>query len=260
MNEKKLNTFDLVNILLRSFFIQAAFTYKSKLGMGFGFSILPGIKKVKKERKEIADIVLKHSEFFNCHPYLSTYIIGAVINAEEASLDPSENDAAKIETFKERLSGICGSLGDRLFWKYLKPVVSLISICIIFVFQSFYPWNAVIGIILFIAVYNAVHIAYRWDGLKSSYNEGFSIIRSKKLFRIEKINKSLVNTSLFFIGLIIILEIDILTDYNYFSIAAILIPAILLTFLNKTNTSHLFNIAAGMGSAFIIYLLSKVVS
>ena len=72
------------NVLVRSFFIQSGWNYKSLLSLGFCFSILPVAKFLyKNDQSKIADFVKRHLSFINGHPFFMSYALGATIRLEE---------------------------------------------------------------------------------------------------------------------------------------------------------------------------------
>ncbi|MCP4728020.1 MAG: hypothetical protein GY863_23475 [bacterium] len=196
----------LIRMMLRSFLIQASFTYKDKLGLGFGYTLIPGIRSLTGDSDSLLNMLKNHTSYFNTHPYLASYILGAVLRLESDNLRNEVNEQVSIDTFKERFSGILGSLGDRFFWKYMRPFSSLIGISVILLFENIFPLNIILGLTLFIVFYNFVHIYYRWTGLTAGFDQGTSVIRDKSIANIEKFNNYLLSCSLFFLGIIIVLE------------------------------------------------------
>ena len=99
-NSDSLRTFDLMRIFLRSFFIQATFTLKEKLGVGFGFALLPGIKRISENHEQTQRLLKRHSEYFNSHPFMSSFILGSVLRLEENAINNSRNAHKDIEIIK----------------------------------------------------------------------------------------------------------------------------------------------------------------
>ena len=169
---------DLFRILCRSFFIQALWNYHSMLGPGFGFSLLPISKVLFKNQEEREKFNQRHLEFFNSHPYMATWCLGAVVKIEEENQRKNWQDPRSVIIFKERLIGPLGAIGDRIFWSGLKPLIAAISTVIALIAG----W---IALPFFLILYNYFHLLIRIKGLFLSYEKGFDIVSNISLRRFD---------------------------------------------------------------------------
>ncbi len=163
-------------LFLRSFFVQGAFNYRSLLGGGFAWLLLPVLRETYRGHEELGLALERHAVPFNGHPYLVGVAAGAVARLEEQGADPET-----IRKFKEAIRGPLGSLGDRLVWAALRPMLLLGALVGWALGGS--PW-LIAG--SFLIVYNAVHLGLRGWGLSVGLKEGANVggrLRSASLGR-----------------------------------------------------------------------------
>lgn len=145
------------SVLLRSFAIQASWNYRTMIGAGFAFALMPVLRLVYHGNEEdLNDAARRHSELFNSHPYLATMALGAV-----AALEVDRAPAELIERFKAAVRGPLGALGDRLVWAGALPTALLLALVL---YSAGTPgWLASV---VFLAVYNTGHLALRVWGFR----------------------------------------------------------------------------------------------
>ena len=152
----------LVGSFLRSFAIQGSWNYRTLIGCGFAFAMLPVLRTLYAERpEEYRAAVQRHTAIFNSHPYLSPMAIGAV-----AVLEATEAPAV-VERFKAAVRSSLGTLGDRLIWAGFRPVCVLLALLAVVLGAS---WAVVVG--GFLLVYNIGHIGTRVWALRYGIRHG----------------------------------------------------------------------------------------
>lgn len=182
---------DLLNVFFRSFYIQAAWNSERLLGLGFCYCLIPIAKRLFKDKQGQSAFLKRHIRFFNSHPYLANYALGAVANIEQQAIIKKWEDNRPVEVFKNRVVGPLGAIGDTFFWQLLLPSTALLGIIFSYLFDQ---WGALI----FLMLYNGIHFFIRSRGLVNSYLKGFDIIRdlslrgTKKYFKIFKTVVSLL--------------------------------------------------------------------
>ncbi|EPZ60346.1 PTS system mannose/fructose/sorbose IID component family protein [[Clostridium] sordellii ATCC 9714] len=62
----------------RSMFLQASFNYERMQAGGWLYSILPGLQKIHKNKQDLSTSMKHNLEFFNCHPFLITFVMGII--------------------------------------------------------------------------------------------------------------------------------------------------------------------------------------
>ncbi|MEO0216093.1 MAG: PTS system mannose/fructose/sorbose family transporter subunit IID [candidate division WOR-3 bacterium] len=147
-----------MKILFANLFIQTSWSFYWMQGLGFLFNLYFGFAKEK--RKEIIHI---HKGYFNTHPYMSGYIIGAVLRAYDSKESPEQ-----IKKFITVSQTTLASFGDTLFWQTIRPALLIIAVILGIRF-------GIIGPVLFLVLYNIIHFYYRIIGFIEGYNKGFDI-------------------------------------------------------------------------------------
>jgi mannose/fructose/N-acetylgalactosamine-specific phosphotransferase system component IID len=149
-----------IKILLSSFFIQTSWSFSTLQGLGFLFNLTIAAKKDKRPK-----VIETHKGFFNTHPYMSSYIVGAVTRA----YDDNQYTTEEIHKFINIAQTSFASAGDLLFWEILRPALLLISTIIALKF-------GIIGPLIFITVYTIFHLYHRIQGIYDGYNMKWDVI------------------------------------------------------------------------------------
>ena len=158
--------------------IQGSWNYRTMIGTGFAYAILPILRRVYREDPEgLAEAVRRHAGHFNAHPYLAGMAVGAVGRMEKEGEDP-----ALIERFKIALRGPLGSLGDRLVWAAWLPATALLALGLAAATGVW--WLAPL---VFLVLYNIGHFTLRTWAYRLGVREGKALgtqIRSSGMGRL----------------------------------------------------------------------------
>lgn len=170
MESKKLITSkDLNKMAFASMFLQASFNYERMQACGWTFSLLPGLKKIYKDDPEgLKDALKRHMEFFNTHPFLVTAILGLVLAMEEKKEDPEV-----IRGLKVAMMGPLGGIGDAIFWFTLIPITASLG-------AGLALQGNIIGPIIFIILFNVVHLPLRFGLMHYFYAFGLQAFDTLK--------------------------------------------------------------------------------
>lgn len=167
-------------MFLRSFAIQGSWNYRTLIGGGFAFALLPALRSVYDREPEARDAaVQRHVHIFNSHPYVVGVALGAVAELEAERVDPEV-----IERFKTAVRGALGSLGDALVWAGWRPACALLGLALAF---GGAPWW--LGPLVFLVVYNAGHLALRSWGFRIGFRHGRKVgdvLRRANLARVQR--------------------------------------------------------------------------
>jgi mannose/fructose/N-acetylgalactosamine-specific phosphotransferase system component IID len=163
-----LTAWDFTKIVFRLLFIQASWNYQRMLNLGCCFCLAPFATKFldDSEASRRREFLKRHLEFFNTHPYMASWIIGATMKLEEQGVDIKE-----IEKVKAHLSRTLAAVGDQLFWRLLKPASAMTGLLLCVKFRS-----VGIGLLAFLVIYNLPHIYMRVHGLRAGYQNGFELV------------------------------------------------------------------------------------
>lgn len=145
------------SVFLRSFAIQGSWNYRTMLGAGFAFALLPMLRVAYRgDEQGLNEAVRRHSDLFNCHPYLAPMALGAV-----GALELERAPAQLIERFKVAVRGPLGALGDRLVWAGWLPTLLLLALAL---YVAGAPGWLAAG--AFMAIYNVGHLMLRFWGFR----------------------------------------------------------------------------------------------
>ncbi|WP_441293778.1 PTS system mannose/fructose/sorbose family transporter subunit IID [Bacillus cereus] len=166
--EQVLTKKDLNKMVWRSLLLQASFNYERMQAAGWLYSILPGLKKIHKNKHDLSESMKSHMEFFNTHPFLVNIIMGIVLAMEE-----KKQNRNTIRAIRVAMMGPLGGIGDALFWLTLLPICVGIG-------ASLGQDGNPMGALIFLLIFNAVHFALRFGLMRYGYNAGTNAISSLK--------------------------------------------------------------------------------
>lgn len=144
----------------RSMFLQASFNYERMQAGGWLYSILPGLKKIHKNKDDLSTSMKHNMEFFNCHPFLITFVMGIII-----SLEQKKADVRTIRALRVAAMGPLGGIGDAIFWFTLLPIAAGIG-------ANLSLQGSILGPIIFFVMFNVVHLGLRFGLMHWSYKVG----------------------------------------------------------------------------------------
>ncbi len=239
MTGPKTYAFDRINILLRCFVVQASWNFKSMLGLGFCFCVIPLARRLYKTKEERSEFLRRHLEFFNAHPYFVGFCLGAVTRLEEEALQKKWPDKRPISIFKERMTGPLGGLGDQLFWDRIKPVTAALGVLI----GLRYGW---VAIPIFLFIYNVPHIYIRVKSFNLSYQRGFDVVSILSTRRFKQAGHLISIVGLITAGVLIIVAADWSFKQNVAVGAAFVVSAAatgLFIYFKKSINFIIFTVA-----------------
>ncbi len=175
---------DLIKVLLRSFYIQGTWNSERLLGLGFCFCLIPVARRLFDSKEELVEFLQRHLDFFNSHPYLATFALGAITNIEEQAILKKWEDKRPISVFKNRIIGPLGAIGDILFWQLIRPALGVFAIILLW-------FCGIWGSIAYLLFYNAAHFWIRIKSLATGYSKGFDVVRVLSLRGTQKYLKQL---------------------------------------------------------------------
>lgn len=181
-------------VFIRSLAIQGSWNYRTLIGHGFAFSLLPVLRLVYRgDAAGLRRAVARHREIFNSHPYLVGVALGAVARMEAERADPE-----LVERFKNAVRGPLGSLGDRLVWAGWRP---LCMIACLMLYYGGVHWA--IAAFLFLAVYNTGHLALRTWGFQVGFRHGREVGERLRRAPLASLQKGLARAGSFGLGLLV---------------------------------------------------------
>jgi PTS system mannose-specific IID component len=184
----------LASAFARSFLIQGSWNYRTMLGSGFAFAMLPALRLIfKGDPAGLNASVRRHLEHFNAHPYLSNVALGAAMR-----LEAEGESADSVRRFKMAVRGPLGGLGDALVWASWLPAVSLAALSLVWLGVP--GWAAVL---LFLAIYNLGHLGLRAWGFQAGLSEGRGVAQSLGRAALSRWTERVRNLATLLLGLLV---------------------------------------------------------
>ncbi len=181
-------------MFVRSFAIQGSWNYRTLLGAGLAFTLLPGLRALfRAEPERVAEAARRHAELFNGHPYLAPMGVGAVVVREEEG-----ENAAVIERFKAAIRGSLGTIGDRLIWAGWRPVCLLFTVVLLLLGTAWW-----IAATVFLVVYNAGHLLVRSWAFRVGLRRGRGVGEELRRSSIPEVQRILSIVGAFLVGVLI---------------------------------------------------------
>jgi len=154
-------------MLLRLLAVQGSWNYETMLGNGIAFALAPALRRLPggPDGEACRAATAREARYFNAHPYLAAVAVGALARVELEGEAPE-----RIERFRSALCGPLGSVGDQLVWAGWLPLCSVIALL------AFGLGAGPLAVaLLFLAAYNAGHIALCAWGLEAGWRDGMRV-------------------------------------------------------------------------------------
>ena len=159
---------DVNDMAWRSLALQASFNYERMQAAGWLFGLNPSLRKIHKNDTDMSRSMQLHMEFFNTHPFLVSFIMGVVL-----AMERNKERLSVIRAIKVAMMGPLGGIGDALFWLTLLPICAALGV-------SLAMEGSIMGPILFLLLFNAVHFGLRFGLAHYGYNAGSKAIGALK--------------------------------------------------------------------------------
>lgn len=206
---KKVSSADLRQLFWRSFPLQSAFNYERMQGLGFGWSLMPLIKKLYSKKEDQAKAYQRHLSFFNTHPWTVGPILGMVVSMEERlAAGETAVDEEGIQAIKGGLMGPLAGIGDSLFFGTLRPVLAGLAVTLALTGNALAP-------ILFLISVNAIHFWVRWSGLQYGYKLGDSFLEKMEDLQIQRWMEGAAMVGLMVVGALVANWLSVATPLVY---------------------------------------------
>ena len=107
----KLTKRDRFNVMWHSQFLQGSWNYERMQNGGYAYSMIPALRKLYPDKKDLSAALQRHLVFFNTHPYLASPVLGVTLALEEdkANGAPVTDDA--IQGVKVGMMGPLAGVG-----------------------------------------------------------------------------------------------------------------------------------------------------
>jgi mannose/fructose/sorbose-specific phosphotransferase system IID component len=232
--------------VVRSLALQGAFNYERMQAIGWCFALLPSLRRIYKDKEDMAAALQRHVTFFNTSPQFVTFIMGLVVAMEEENAKvgkDEESNADAIGAIKAALMGPLAGIGDSFFWGTIRIIGAGIG-------TGLAVKGNILGAILFLLIYNVPHYILRIGGLKIGYSSGMAFMQkvyAQGLF--EKLTAAAKLLGTFVVGAMIATMVKLQT------------PVVLKFNGTKTVLQDMFNgilpAMLPLGLTFLVYWMVK---
>jgi PTS system mannose-specific IID component len=179
--ERTVTTLDLVRLFLRSFLIQASWSFDRMQSLGFAYAIQPVLRRLYPDPEEYRSRLELHLEYFNTQPYLAAFILGAAARMEQERAAGRERDA-DVSALKSALMAPLGALGDSFFWGALTPLAAVVAVALLLTGSWWAP-------VLFLVLYNTGHVGLRAGVLVWGFRSSGDAVALMDRYRFTKMAK-----------------------------------------------------------------------
>ncbi|MBL8914048.1 MAG: PTS system mannose/fructose/sorbose family transporter subunit IID [Archangium sp.] len=166
----------LLRIAWRSLFIQAGFSPEAMQSLGLLYVLEPAWPRLYPDENARREAVKRHLSPFNTHPYAAAALVGGIL-FHEVKVARGEGTVEDVVRFKQTLMGPLAALGDGFYWLSLRPAAGALSAVLVPVIG---PWSALV----FLALYNVVHLATRAWLFATGYREGAGVVARLATLRV----------------------------------------------------------------------------
>ena len=168
---KKLTRKDLMSVFWRAFLLPACYSMDRMQAPGFAYSIIPVLKKLYPDKKDLSKALTRESEVYNTTYAMSPFILGITASMEEEAATNSNFFISTINNIKVALMGPMAGIGDTFFWGTFRVIAAGVG-------TTLALKGNILGPILFLILYNIPHFLTRYYGLFLGYDLGTKAIDS----------------------------------------------------------------------------------
>lgn len=143
--------------------LQASFNYERMQASGWLYGLLPALKKIHTNKRDLARAMKGHMGFFNTHPFLVTFVIGIILAMERSKQDVNSIQSTKIAVGAARRDWRCDVLANATadLWR---------------IGASLALQGSILGAVVFIVLFNVVHLGLRFGLAHYAYRMGVAAI------------------------------------------------------------------------------------
>ena len=204
----RVTAFDLAHCFWRLFFLQVLWNFERYLSYGVTFALMPVLKKIYKTREERALAMTRHMEYFNTHPYMASFVMGAIIRMEEEKQQEPKNKQKQkedeISALKVGMMGPIAAMGDNLFWATVRPYCGLIAVTLVLSHAFQIKGQYWIIPLLFLVVFNIAHVGIRLMGFLQGYRQSDQVVLTLRKYGFQEAIRGLKLASILLLGVLIV--------------------------------------------------------
>ena len=187
---------DRRSVAIRSQLLQGSWNYERMQNGGYAYSMIPALRKLYPNKKDLSAALQRHLVFFNTHPYLASPVLGVTLALEEDKANGAEVTDDAIQGVKVGMMGPLAGVGDPVFWYTVRPIVGALG-------ASMAIAGNVMGPILFFVIWNIIRIAFLWYTQEFGYKAGSAITSDMSGGMLQKVTRGASMMGMFVLGALI---------------------------------------------------------
>jgi len=199
---------DLAQAFFRTFFLQVLWNFERYLSYGVTYVLMPVLKKVYPTPEEKAQAMTRHLEYFNSHPYMASFILGAVARMEGDKLQQpkakQKQTDEEISALKVGMMGPVAAMGDSLFWATIRPYCGLIAITLVLSHAFQIKGEYWVIPLFFLVIYNTAHVGIRLMGFVQGYRQSDQVVLTLRKYGFQQAIRGLRLASILLLGVLIV--------------------------------------------------------
>lgn len=149
--------------------LQASWNEQRLQNLGLLAALASWLRRLPLTPAQRRSVCRRYFGYFNTNPYLAGYIIGGLLHLEQGRAQGQEISEREVGRLRDTLAGVCGALGDQIFWLGLRPAIMLTA-CFLAVFAR---WELIIA---HIGAFTAAQLWWRWRSLAAGYALGMQVV------------------------------------------------------------------------------------
>jgi len=167
--QHEINKKDLQKLFWRSFPMEASWNYERMDNVGFCWALIPILKKLYPDKKNLSKALTRQLTLYNVTPYISTFPMSIAGAMEESNAEALTFDTSSIQNVKAALMGPLSGIGDAFFWGTLRILATGIG-------TTLALKGSILGPILFLLAFNVPHFLIRYFGTFLGYGLGTNVM------------------------------------------------------------------------------------
>lgn len=195
-DKKNLSEADRFNVMWHSQFLQGSWNYERMQNGGYAYSLIPALKKLYPDKKDLSKALQRHLVFFNTHPYLASPVLGVTLALEEDKANGAAVDDEAIQGVKVGMMGPLAGVGDPVFWYTIRPIIGALG-------AGMALQGNILGPILFFVLWNLIRLVFMWYTQEFGYQVGSAITKDVSGGLLQKVTRGASMMGMFVLGSLI---------------------------------------------------------
>ena len=177
---------------------------KTWVGLTHSFLLSKNSTLTKKTKPQL---LKRHLEFFNTHPYVAAPIMGVTLALEEEKANGTDIEDAAIQGVKIGMMGPLAGIGDPVFWFTVRPILGALG-------ASLAQAGNIAGPLIFFIGWNLIRMAFLWYTQELGYKAGSEITKDMSGGILKDITKGASILGMFILAVLVERWVSIVFTVN----------------------------------------------